>query len=313
MDLEVYDNMIARFSYSRSIARPPIGSLLANRSFPGNPNVRSRLVERGNPELLPYVSDNVDLSFEWYYGDGSYASIGHFRKRVDNFLVTSFEETTYPDLGLTDPYIGALAEAARADLTANGEPLDDPSVLRRANELRGTPVTDPIDGAPGDPLAVYTVSTVANEQVGNLFGWELAVQHMFADTGFGVQANLTIVNGDVDADRDVINQSFALPGLSDTANISVFYENDVVSARLAFNWRDEFLAGFDEFGSPIFNEEYTPMDLNVTWYAMDNLDVFFQAINITDEVQRTYIRYPEQLQRANEYGSRFNIGARYNF
>jgi hypothetical protein len=128
-----------------------------------------------------------------------------------------------------------------------------------------------------------------------------------------VQANLTIVNGDVDADRDVINQQFALPGLSDSANLSVFYENEIVSARLAYNWRDEFLTGFDQFGSPVFTEEYAPLDANITWYARENLAVFFEAINITEEVQRTYVRYPEQFLRGNEYGARFNIGARYNF
>ena len=136
---------------------------------------------------------------------------------------------------------------------------------------------------------------------------------MFGDTGFGVQANYTIVNGDVDANRDVIDQSFALPGLSDSANLAVFYENDVVSARLAYNWRDEFLSDFDRFGSPVFTEEYAPLDLNVTWYANDNLAVFLEAINITEEVQRVYVRYPEQFIRGNEYGTRFNIGARYNF
>ena len=117
----------------------------------------------------------------------------------------------------------------------------------------------------------------------------------------------------VDADRDVIGQEFALPGLSDSANLAVFYENDKVSARLAYNWRDEFLSGFDRFGSPVFTEEYAPLDANVTWFATEQLALFFEAINITEEVQRIYVRYPEQFIRGNQYGARFNIGARYNF
>ncbi len=309
--LDVRDDMIARFSYSRSIARPPIGALIPTRSFEGNPNVRSRRVSAGNPDLLPYVSDNLDFSFEWYYDEGSYASIGHFRKQVDNFLVSRITEETFE--GITDPYIGALAEAARQSLIDDGIPVDDQAVFRRINELRGTPVTDPVRAGAGDPLVVFDVTSTANEETGNLFGWELAVQHMFADTGFGVQANYTIVNGDVDADRDVINQSFALPGLSDTANLSVFYENDQFSARIAYNWRDEFLTGFDGNGSPVFTEAYSPLDANVTWFATDNLTVFFEAINITEEVTRTYVRYEEQFLSGQEFGSRFNIGARYDF
>ncbi len=311
LDLEVRDDMIVRFSYSRSLARPPIGALTPNRSFIGNPNVRNRNVEAGNPDLLPYLSDNLDFSFEWYYDDASYASIGHFRKKVDNFLVSTIEQQTFE--GITDPYIGADAEQARAELEAEGTPTTDQNVFARINQNLGNAPTDPIFARPDDPLAVFDVTTTENAEVGNLFGWEFAIQHMFSDTGWGVQANLTIVNGDVDANRDVVGQEFALPGLSDSANLSVFYENDIVSARLAYNWRDEFLSGFDSFGSPVFTEEYAPLDLNVTWYASDQLAVFFEAINITEEVQRVYVRYPEQFLRGNEYGARFNIGARYDF
>jgi outer membrane receptor for monomeric catechols len=111
----------------------------------------------------------------------------------------------------------------------------------------------------------------------------------------------------------VFGTQFYLPGLSDSANLSVFYENDVVSARLAYNWRDKFLSGTDGNGAPVFTEAYAPLDANVTWFYNDNLDLFFEAINITEEVQRSYSRYPEQFLRGNQYGSRFNIGARYSF
>ncbi len=101
--------------------------------------------------------------------------------------------------------------------------------------------------------------------------------------------------------------------MSDSANFSVFYENDVVSARVAYNWRDEFLNGFDAASSPGFTEDYWQLDGNVTYNVNDNLAVFFEALNITEEVQRTYVRYPEQFARGNQYGARYNIGARYEF
>lgn len=311
LDLEVYENVIARMSFSRSLARPPIGDLKPTTAFEGVPNVRNRNISRGNPDLLPYLSDNFDLSLEWYYGNGSYASVGYFRKRVDNFLVTTFEETTIP--GILDVYRGAEAEQARAELISENVNPTDQAVFARINLNRGAAPTDPIEAQPGDPLVVFDRSFPDNAETGNLFGWELAVQHMFGDTGWGIQANYTAVNGDVDANRDVVGVQFALPGLSDSANFTVFYENDWISARLAYNWRDEFLTGFDNDASPIFTEAYSPLDANVTWMPTDRLDIFFEAINITEEVQRSFIRYPEQFQRGNEYGARYNIGARYNF
>ena len=305
------EDVIGRFSYSRSIARPPIGALSPARSFVGNPTVRNRTATSGNPALLPYVSDNFDLSVEWYYDEGSYAAVGYFRKRVDNFIVGTTIEQTFA--GLTDPYISEDAEQARAELVAEGVSPDDPAVFERINENRGLPVTTAIPGEAGDPLAVFRVTTSENLEVGTIWGWEIAVQHMFADTGFGIQANATIVNGDVNADRDVIGQQFFLPGLSDSANLSVFYEDDRFSTRLAYNWRDEFLVGNDQFGAPTYAEEAGFLDLNFTWYATDNLAVFVEGLNLTNEVQRTYSRYPEQFLRGNEYGTRYNIGARYNF
>lgn len=312
VDMEVKEDLIARFSYSRTLARPPIGALSPTRSFLGRPNARNRNISSGNPGLLPYLSDNFDLSLEWYYGDGSYASVGYFKKKVDNFLVSTTVESTVN--GILDVYLSDEAEQARAELVGEGTSPDDQAVFARINLNRGANPTDPIRVVGGAaPEAIFDISTTANAETGNLFGYEFAIQHMFGYSGFGVQANMTIVNGDVDADRDIVGRQFALPGLSDSANLSVFYENDVISARIAYNWRDEFLTGFDNDQSPVFVEEYAPIDLNVTWYASDNLAVFFEAINITEEVQRVYVRYPEQFLRGNEYGARYNIGARYNF
>ena len=136
---------------------------------------------------------------------------------------------------------------------------------------------------------------------------------MFGESGFGVVVNGTIVNGDVEADRDAIDLQFALPGLSDSANISAIYDKDGLSARLSYNWRDEFLGGFDQHSSPVFTEEYFQWDANVNYAVNDQLTIFFEALNITEEVQRTYVRYEEQFLQGGQFGARYNIGARYTF
>ena len=40
----------------------------------------------GNPALLPFESENFDISAEYYYGDISYFSVGYFTKDVDNWI-----------------------------------------------------------------------------------------------------------------------------------------------------------------------------------------------------------------------------------
>ena len=311
IDMSFTDNIIGRFSVSRSIARPPIGSMNSTRDFIDNPKIGNRFVTVGNPGLEPYVSDNFDLSLEWYYAPGSYVSVGYYYKIVDNFIVTTTVERTIE--GLTDAYIGPTAEEARAQLVAEGEVATDAAVFARMNEILGNPPNTFLSNLPGDPLAVFDVTTNTNAQKGKLHGWELQVQHLFGDSGFGLTANATIVDGDINVDREVAGEFFALGGLSDSANLSVFYENDHFAARVLYNWRDEFFNGGVNQGSPVFTEAYSQVDANVTWYASDNWTVFFEAYNLTNEVQRTYARYPEMFLRGNQWGARYALGASYRF
>ena len=310
-DLGLTDDLLGRFSYSRTIARPPIGALSPVRSFVGNPNPQNREASSGNPELLPFISDNFDLSLEWYYAPGSYASISYFRKHVDRFIVSTTVRESFE--GLLDPFNGAQANLAREQLIAEGIPPTNANVFRRINENLGREPTTPVRAEPGDPLINWNISTTENLEQGRVWGWELQLQHMFGDSGFGVQANATFVNGDVRADRNVVDRQFALPGLSDSYNLIAFYENEHISTRIAWNWRDEFLAGFDQFDSPVFVEDYGQLDINFTWHATENLAVFLEGLNVTEETQRVYVRYPEQVIAANQYGARYNVGARWRF
>jgi len=310
-NLEVIPDVLARASWSRSISRPPIDALGPNRDFLGNPTVGNRQVSSGNPDLQPFVSDNFDFSVEWYYAPGSFASVGFFNKLVDNFLISTTEEQTFE--GIRDPFRGELAEQARAELDAEGIPATNQAVFARINEIRGADPNTPIRPTEDDPLAVFRVTTTSNAEEGELYGFEFAVQHLFGQTGFGLQANATLVEGDIDADVNVLDQSFALPGLSDTANLVVFYEKFGFSGRLAWNWRDEFLSGFDQFGAPVFTESFAPLDLNLTYNVNDHLSVFVEGLNINKDTQRSFTRFSEQLVRANQFGARWNFGARYRF
>ena len=311
IDMSFTENLIGRFSYSRSIARPPIGALNSTREFVGNPKIGNRFVNVGNPELEPYVSDNFDLSLEWYYAPGSYVSVGYYNKIVDNFLVSTTVERTYE--GLTDSYIGPTADEARAQLVAENIVVTDAALFARINEILGNPPNTFISDLPGDPLAVFDVTTTTNAQTGKLHGWEFQLQHLFGDSGFGVTANATIVGGDVDVDREVAGEFFALGGLSDSANFSVFFENEHFAARVLYNWRDEFYNGGVNQGSPVFTEAYSQIDANFTWYVNDQWTVFVEGYNLNNETQRTYARYPEMFLRGNQWGARYSIGASYRF
>ena len=61
--VDVTDDVVARFSWGKTIARAPLGNLAGGRSLSGSPKPGSRTGGQGNPSLLPFTSTNLDLSF----------------------------------------------------------------------------------------------------------------------------------------------------------------------------------------------------------------------------------------------------------
>ena len=185
------------------------------------------------------------------------------------------------------------------------------------SDLQGTEQAYDLEGTAADPLYVFNVNVPLNQEEAKIDGWEIGGQYFFGETGFGILANYTIVNGDVafdDAGATNVNQ-FALLGLSDTANAVLMYEKFGFTARLAWNWRDEFLLSANNGGSrnPRYVEAYTQFDLSVGYELSDNLSVSFDAINLTGEDIRWHGRSDNQMIRLEDQTPRYAVGARYKF
>src|SRR5690606_7403090 len=64
------------------------------------------------------------------------------------------------------------------------------------------------------------------------------------------------------------------------------YENFGWSARVAWNWRDEYLMAANQNGNnrnPYFVEAYDQIDLTVSYQLTDQLTIAAEAINLTGE------------------------------
>jgi TonB-dependent receptor len=127
----------------------------------------------------------------------------------------------------------------------------------------------------------------------------------------------TIVNGDIaidDAGDPSVDQ-FALLGLSDTANAMLMYENFGWSARLAWNWRDEYLILSNQGGSrnPFYVEQYEQWDLSVSYKFNEKFTVGFEAINLTGEDVRWRGRSVNQFIKLVDQSPRYMLGVRYTF
>jgi TonB-dependent receptor len=186
--------------------------------------------------------------------------------------------------------------------------------------LYGAPVVG--DAAQGDPSTVFSLITPTNVEEATIDGWEVALQHMFGESGFGVLLNYTSVDGDIEYDDfntnkgEGVENQFALLGLSDSYNAIAFYDNYGFQARVAYNWRDDFLTdtldGNNE-RNPVYTEEYGQWDINLSYQINDSFSVLAEGINITDETQRLYSRHENMVIGAIQNGARYSLGVRYQF
>ena len=117
-------------------------------------------------------------------------------------------------------------------------------------------------------------------------------------------------------DSTNLDQAVALTGLSDSANVVGFYEADRWQVRLAYNWRDSFLLATNQlrsFGEPVFVDSYGQWDIGASFDINDNLTVFADGINLTDEISEGYGRFREQFIYAYHGGPRYTVGVRGTF
>lgn len=312
--IELLDDVFTRASYSKTITRPGYSDIQAGLTVAQGARAQGGDGNVGNPDLLPFESSNFDLAADYYYGEGSYVSVGYFYKNVENFIgSTVYTDTPYE---VYTPIGGERYQEALSVLGGDAE-LED---IRQYFIDQGYADADGvIYGIPGeDPLLEFDIEQKVNSDDDyTVDGFEFAVQHIFGDSGFGTIVNYTIVNGDVEYDDYLVNETqFVLLGLSDTANAVLFYENEGWEVRAAWNWRDKFLAAtVDGNGgqNPTYVEAYHQLDVNVRYQVSENLEVFVEGINVTGEYKRTHGRHENMVIGIYDSEPRYNIGARYNF
>lgn len=351
-NVEVARNLVTRASLSRTLARPDYGNLFASTSVGGPPRPTGlggiASGSRGNAGLRPLVSDNIDVSVEWYYKPSSFVSAGFFDKRVRNFVGTGvFNDNVF---GLRDPSSaaagtrsGAAADRLRAlsaDLSdvnlftytallvQNGGNIAQADATFQANRtgtggalnqafVDSTLRAVDVFANAQDPLFNFAISQPINNREGHIYGFELAGQHFFGQTGFGVAASYTIVKGNVNVDiaADPNVNVFALTGLGDSANGSVIYDKNGISARITYNWRAKYLAATNQGGNrnPLFTAPFGTLDFNISYDVTPSVAVSFEGVNLTSESLRQYARDETNLVFAQELKPRFLLGTRFRF
>ncbi|NDW22534.1 TonB-dependent receptor [Alteromonas hispanica] len=231
----------------------------------------------GNPQLDPLTANQFEVGAEWYFSESSIAAITVFKKDINDFIFTK---------------------------TVSRE-IDGQQI----NQLR----------------------TPENGGSTSIDGVEVQVQHVF-ENGFGGYANYTytdVADAQVDeavpvtdADGNITGATLAsrtvsFPNTSkDSFNVGVFYETDLYSARLNYNYRSEYFIAQAEIGDQ-FRDEQSQLDAQLSWNITETITLKAEALNLTNEIwENYYVRSSDGkrlggTQSAN--GRRFFVGASMRF
>ncbi|WP_195763944.1 TonB-dependent receptor [Pseudoduganella rivuli] len=166
----------------------------------------------------------------------------------------------------------------------------------------------------------YNVSTFKSSGTSRIKGLEAGYQQFFdmlpaPFDGLGMQANYTYVESQ--AATAVAGKTVPLEGLSKNSyNLIAMYEKDKFKARLAYNWRNGYVASTTSSGAqgvPIFAKASGTLDFSIGYDVTKQLSVVLDAVNLNGAVGETYYGNPHNQANYQPLNKRVGVQARYTF
>jgi iron complex outermembrane receptor protein len=136
--------------------------------------------------------------------------------------------------------------------------------------------------SPDTGLDSWEVNTLKNAGGGEIDGIELQWNHAF-DNGFGIVANYTYANANAPMESYADRIGMFTESSKDSLNLVGYWENDVYSARAAYNWRSEYMIRETGYYGNRMHDDYGSLDLSLGWNITDSLSLTFEAANLLKE------------------------------
>lgn len=295
------DKAVARASISRTMTRPDPNQLLPGASFT---SPSADVGTLGNNELDPYLSDNIDLGFEYYTGGEGVIAFAAFRKSITGFTVnglTTVPFSTLAPFGITFASLTAAQQQALIDRAgpAGIRPEEVPIQIQQQVNADGKLKVNGLEFQVTQPLDFVT----------RLVGVE----------GFGVQGNLTLI----DQRGEGTVPPVALGVSPTTYTLTGYYEGNGLSARLTYTYNEGSVnSGLNQNGIPeaaIIGRNYGQLDFsgNIDLGKILGNDylptIVVNVININKEAQSSYFQFPNATFNEYNPGRTVLVGVRGRF
>ena len=235
-------------------------------------------ISGGNPTLEPEESYGFDAAIEWYFDDASLFSVGAYHRWIDNVI--------YPGTSTVDGSLYA------------------PGLVPAGSDT--------------------TFNSFFNGEDGSITGLEFnliaSAENFLPEPfdGLGLTGNLTFVDSEFTAPF-LNNQTFSLPGTSETIyNASLFYEKFGVSARINYQYRDDWLSTTENDSLTEFWAETERVDASLRYtLPMDfggaNVTFALNGNNLTDERDVRFINSRATPNQVEGFGRRWVASVRIDY
>jgi TonB-dependent receptor len=235
----------------------------------------------GNPNAIPQYATGVDAYFEWYLQPRGVFQLGVFYKDVQDVLFTA--------------------------TTRLGGGVSFPDGIDRSDYL----LSGPVNGGEGQITGIeinYQQPFEAYVQALGLPAWA---------EGFGLRTNATFTDTE---SLTPGGRKVPLPGASDLVyNVGPYYEKYGVSARLAWQYRTEWLSSISDpgisasNGGDVYWDNDGELDFSIRYSADDRVEYFFDASNLLNGPGVRYATRPEFTIENETFGPRYVGGVRVKF
>ena len=275
----VNDDTIVRGAIWRSLSRPGFGETAPVADFKSDGTAADGSTiykgEMGNPDLEPYESTNLDLSFERYYENGA-VSIGFFKKDVKNVI--------YPQV--TAGVVGGINFSELKTYINSEKSTVDGIEFNFFREFVNLP--EPFDGL---FISLNLTEVDAESDVPSAAGVFTVPFRKLADS----TRNLSI-----GYDKGKVDMRLSLAERSDY--LDYLADDDIETTVDNLN-----------YDNIRFTDDHSQIDFTAKYYLNDNLTLKLDLININDEPEFYYWGNTSRLSQYDEYGRSATIGFTYKY
>jgi len=292
------DSTDLRLGAARVLARPRMDQMSASLAISGNithlsstdPDTSYFSANGGNPELLPTMADNFNVSLEHYFSNNEgYMALSTYYLKLSDFI-----NPNAAFLHDFAPFVGAFLDASQQQQLGTTYGI----VSGPTNDGHGS--VKGLQGTINLPFKAFTSAPVLD--------------------GFGV-----ILTGDYTKSAVVYAgnpQAITVPGLSKwVANGTIYFQQGGFEARVSDSYRTSFLGEVQGIsatrilqtikGGSVYDAQvsYTMQD-----GPMKGLTFILQGSNLANKSFITYQNNdPRQVLTWEEYGRRYELGVSYKF